>query len=257
MFSLRAGTAAKSPTSKGRPHRWLLLAFRSYALLLALLFIVVFEEWRKMLLPWISYPEDIHSDFGWVRHNELFLVPDTAAGLFQFVFGVAALILVIRPLGRSALLSWLAAGMLISSWAGMLTTYWAGTGMLEGTLMTVVLTLTLFAPLLALHPHRRAVLRGGLPSKGAGPNRLLRIDFAVIGIAGLCLAVGSSIWRASGGVFESPLEDSVLSLVMFGVLLALGGLLCWLGREGWKTLAWLLNGMFVFALVALLTIAVS
>lgn len=257
MSSLRAGIAPKNRAGKTRPRRRLLLAFRTYALLLALLFIVFFEEWRKMLLPWITYPEEIHTDFGWERHNELFLVPDTAAGLFQFVFGVAALILAIRPLGRSALLSWLAAGMLISSWASMLTTYWSGTGMLEGTLLTIVLTLALFAPLLLLHPHRMAVMRGGLPGSGAGPNKILRIDFAVIGIAGLCLAVGSSIWRASGGVFESPLEESVLSLVIFGMLLSLGALLCWLGREGWKTLAWLLNGMFFFTLIALLTVAVS
>ncbi|WP_111719347.1 hypothetical protein [Homoserinimonas sp. OAct 916] len=255
MLTLPARTT--STAHKSRRFSWSLLAFRFFAALVAALFIILFEEWRKMMLPWTGYPEVDSSEFGWPRHHELFLVPDTAAALFQFALGVAALILVIRPLGRSAVVSWLVGGLLMISWAGMFTAHFAGTSLVETTLLGVVMTVVLCVPLVLLHPHRTAIIGGGLPGKGAGPGNLLRLEVLVIGLAGLGLAVGSIIWRASGGVFENPLEDSVLSLVMFGLVLALGALLCWLGREGWKTLAYILNGIVAFALIALLTIAMS
>ncbi|AIX99664.1 hypothetical protein ART_0066 [Arthrobacter sp. PAMC 25486] len=188
-----------------------MLAFRFFAALGAFIFLVLFGEGRKMLSPGISQPESDSLDFGWDRHADLFLIPDAAATLFQFTLGIAALILVVRPLGRSAL----------------------------------------------FHPQRKAIIRGGLPEKEAAPGNLLGLDVGVIGLAGLGLPAASTLWRAGGGVFEKPHEDSVLSLVMFGLAFALGALLCWVGREDWKTLAWILNGMVAFAVVALLTITVS
>lgn len=217
--------------------------------------IVVIELWRKIFIPWISYAEIDPIDYGWDRHAELFVVPDTAAALFQFAFGIAALILAAFPLGRSALVSWLAAGLLMISWAGMFTAHAAGTSLVEAALQAMVLSVALSVPLVLFHPQRKAVIGGGLPGREAGPGSLLRCEVAVIGLAGVGLSVGSILWRARGGIFENPREDSVISLVMFGLVLALGALLCWLGREGWKTLAHILNGMVVFALVALLTIA--
>ncbi len=74
MFSLRAGTSPKNQERTTRAHRWLLLAFRIYASLLALLFTVFFLELRKMLLPWLDYPEALSTDYDWVRTKELFIV---------------------------------------------------------------------------------------------------------------------------------------------------------------------------------------
>lgn len=255
MSTLLAGTT--NTTHRSRRIRWSLVAFRAFAALIAFVCIFVIEVWRKVLIPWIPYVESDPFDFGWNRHAELFLIPDTAAALFQFALGVAALILAVRPLGRSAVVSWLVAGIFMIAWAGMFTAHFAGTSLVETTIQGMVLTVVLCVPLVLLHPQRRAIVRGGLPAKGTGPGNLLRFEMAVIGLAGAGLAVGSILWRASGGVFENPREDSVLSLVMFGLVLALGPLLCWLGREGWKTLAYILNGMVAFALIALLTIAVS
>lgn len=250
-------TRSISTTPRSRRIGWSMLAFRAFAALVALVCIFVIEVWQKVLIPWIPYVESDPYDFGWTRHAELFLIPDTAAAVFQFGLGVAALILAVRPLGRSALVSWLAAGIFMIAWAGMFTAHFAGTSLIETTIQGMVLTVALCVPLVFLHPHRKAILRGGLPGQGAGPGDFLRWEMTLIGLAGAGLALGSILWRASGGVFENPREDSVLSLVMFGLILALGALLCWLGREGWKILAYLLNGMVVFSLIALFTIAVS
>ncbi|MDO5753732.1 hypothetical protein [Arthrobacter sp.] len=250
-------TQPASTSRKGRRFSWSLLAFRAFAALVAFLFLIFFEEWRKMLHPWMPYTETDGFDFGWDRHADLFLVPDTAVTLFQFAFGIAALILLVHPLGVSGLVSWLAAGLLMCSWASMFTALWAGTSLVEMTLLAVVMTVVLCVPLVLFHPQRKAIIRGGLPAKGAGPGNFLRWEMAVLGIAGAGLAIGSSIWRAGGGLFENPREDSVLSLVLFGLVLALGALLCRLGREGWKTLAYILNGMLAYALIALLTYAIS
>ena len=252
MLTLSDSTMVTAPRT--RRVVWSLLAFRTFAALIALTCIFVIQVWRKVLAPWIPYVESNGYDYGWVRHAELFIVPDTAAAVFQSALGVAALLLAIRPLGRSAVVSWLVAGVLMIAWAGMFTAYFAGTSLVETTIQGIVLTVALGVPLVLLHPQRKAILRGGLPAQGARPGKLLRAEVALIGLAGASVALGSIIWRATGGVFENPREDSVLSLVMFGLILALGALLCWLGREGWKTLAYLLNGMAAFSLVALLTI---
>lgn len=256
MVTLPANTTTGT-TPRRRRIRWSLLAFRAFVALIALVCIFVIEVWRKVLIPWIPYVESEPFDFDWNRHAELFLVPDTAAAVFQFSLGIAALILAIRPLGRSAVVSWLIAGIFMIAWAGMFTAHFAGTSLVETTIQGMVLTVGLCVPLALLHPQRTAIIRGGLPETGAGPGNLLRIEMVVIGLAGTGLAVGSILWRASGGVFENPREDSVLSLVMFGLILALGAFLCWRGREGWKTLAYILNGVVAFSLVALFAIAVS
>ena len=250
-------THPASTSRKLRRIRWSLLPFRFFAALVAFVFLVLFEEGRKLLNPWIPYMDTDDYDFGWDRHGELFLVPDTAVALFQFAFGIAALILIVRPLGLSGLVSWLAAGLFILSWTPMFTVLWAGNSFVEMTVITMLSIVVLCVPLVLFHPQRPAIIRGGLPAKGAGPGKLLRLEMAVIGVAGAGLAVGSALWRASGGLFENPREDSVLSLVIFGLVLALGALLCWLGREGWKTLAYILNGMLAYALIALLTYAIS
>ncbi len=255
MSTLQA--TASHPSRRVQRSQWSLMAFRLFAALVAAFFIIVIELWRKILIPWISYAEVDTVDYGWDRHAELFLIPDTAAALFQIAFGITALLLLFRPLGRSALVSWMAAGMLMISWAGIFTAYFAGTNLVEGALQAVALSAALSLPLVVLHPQRKAIIRGGAPGRGPGPGKLLRYEVAAIGFAGAGVAVGSTLWRISGGVFENPREDSVLSLVMFGLVLALGALLCWQGREGWKSLAYILNGMVAFALIAMLTIAVS
>ncbi len=255
MLTLPDSTTSTSRT--GRSIRWSLLPFRTIAALVAFTFFVLFEEGRKLLNPWIPYVEADAYDFGWDRHAELFLVPDTAAVLFQFALGVAALILIVRPLGLSGLVSWLAAGLFMISWGPLFTVLWAGASLVEMTITTILMIAVLCAPLVLFHPQRKAIIRGGLQANGVGPGKILRIEMAVIGLAGAGLAIGSALWRASGGVFENPREDSVLSLVFFGLVLALGALLCWRGREGWKTLAYMLNGILAYALIALLTYASS
>ncbi len=57
------------------------------------------------------------------------------------------------------------------------------------------------------------------------------------------LAVVITVVPCAPLVLFHQCEDSVLSLVLFGLVLALGTLLCRLGREGWKILAYIANGM--------------
>jgi hypothetical protein len=163
----------------------------------------------------------------------------------------------VRPAGRSALVAWVGATCAVigvGSVASVLLQQHQGVAgaALQGA-ATVALTT---GPLVLLHPERRRVLRGGAPGE-TRPSGALRRALIALVVAGAALAVGALLWRLTGGIAESPLEDDVVSYVILGLSVALGGLLCLTGRAGWRPLALILGAVALYGVVGGVSLAVA
>ncbi|KAE8766006.1 hypothetical protein [Georgenia thermotolerans] len=242
-----------------RDRRYLL--FRIFAVLVALVFVVLFGVWQSILTPWVVFPDA--TDHGWVRTPELHRYADAAAAAGMGAAGVGALVAALRPARRSGLVAWVGATLAIigvGSIASVLLQQHTGLlGALVQGLVTVAVTA---APFVLLHPERRAVLRGGAavgvgPAGGSGPVGVARIALVVLGGAGVVLALGALVWRLTGGIVESPAEDDVLSFMILGSSVAAGSLLCLTGREGWRALAVILAVVAAYAVTGGLSLALG
>ena len=230
------------------------IAFRVAAGLVAVVFIVLFGTWQAILTPWLRLQDDtVH---GWQRTGELHMAADAASGVLMLGVGVGALILAIRPFHRSVLVSWTASSLAVISLGMVASTLLQGHDGVSGALLGGVVVLCMFvAPLLLLHPERRAILSGGTRGHAPGPTRSTILILTLVGGAAAAGAMAVAWWRMAGGFFENPAEDDAVSLAMLGVVVAIGCILCALGREGWRALATLLAGMVIYCVAAGLSIA--
>ncbi|TRW44516.1 hypothetical protein [Georgenia yuyongxinii] len=236
-----------------RARRYVL--FRIFAVLVALVFLVLFGVWQSILTPWVLFPDV--TDHGWARTPELHRYADAAAAVGMGAAGVGALVAALRPARRAGLVAWVGGTLTIiglGSIASVLLQQHTGLlGALVQGLVTVAVTAV---PFVLLHPERRAVLRGGAAGADV-PVGAVRIGLLVLGGAGVVLAVGMLIWRLTGGIFESPREDDVLSFVVLGLSVALGSRLCLTGREGWRPLVVILAVVGAYAVVGALSLALG
>lgn len=234
-----------------RARRYLL--FRTVAVLVALVFVVLFGVWQSILTPWVSFPDG--GDHGWVRTPELHRYADAAAAVAIGAVAAGALLAALRPSRRSGLVAWVGASLTITgaaSFAGELVQQHSG---LLGALVVGLTTVAFTAvPFVLLHPDRRTALRGGAVGIGR-PVGAARIGLVVLGAAGVVLALGMLAWRVSGGTFESPLEDDVVSFMVLGLSVALGSRLCLTGREGWRALAVILAFVATYTVIGGLSVA--
>lgn len=248
-------TATVLDTTDAQPRARRYVAFRVVCLLEAFVYLVLFGMYRSWLSPWLTIPDS--SDHGWTRTAELHRWADSAAAIF-FLGLIAALVLVaVQPQGRTGLAAWamgLTAVTAVLSVPSTLMQQHAGLGgaLRDALIMLVVLT----GPLLALTPHRGAVLRGGRSASVSLPVRLRPL---VIGgaVAFASVAVAALVWRLSGGTVESPREDDVISFAMFG---AAGFAGCWQvlrAREGWRPLSWIVVALAAYAAVGSASLLVA
>ncbi|MPV37991.1 hypothetical protein [Georgenia subflava] len=242
-------TAARRARTTGRRH----IPFRIVAVLIALAFLVVFGVWQSILTPWVTFPDA--TDHGWTRTPELHRYTDSASAAAMAAVGLGALVLALRPVGRSALVAWVAAMLTVvgmSSGVSVILQQHQGVG---GALVQAVATVALTAvPFVLLHPERRLVLRGGA-SGAAGPTGVARAGLVAIALAGIVLTLGAVARRLTGVVAESPLEDDVLGYVVLGLALILGSSICLTGRAGWRTLAAILGAVSLYGIVGGLSLA--
>jgi hypothetical protein len=231
------------------------LLFRVVAVLIALVFLLLFGVWQSILTPWVSFSDT--ADHGWLRTPGMHRYADAAAAAVMGAVGVGAPVAAWRPAHRTGLVAWVGgtltlfglgtlAGELVQQHAGVLV------AVAEG-LVTVALTAV---PFVLLHPDCRTVLHGGAVERNV-PAGAARIGLAVGAGVGVALALGMLIWRLSGGIFESPLEDDVLSFVLLGLSVALGCRLCLAGREGWRPVAGILAVVGTYAVVGGLSLALG
>ncbi|MDO5754004.1 hypothetical protein [Arthrobacter sp.] len=274
-MSTRISHTGTSPTgpaptrNSGQVRRH--VVFRIAAGLLSLIMLVGFSSWLLLLAPWLVLPNvDGH---GWTRTAELHRLADSSSGLLMAAVGVAALLLLIRPQGRPALLTWTVAMTTVMVALAPVSAAIQGNNILETLAITVVFIAVLVLPLVLLNPDRRTGRRsidsqtdtdpfaddpsGFGSSHDSGPTPLAKAGLLVLGAAGVALAAGVVLWRMFEDVFENPLEDDVLGLATLGISFALGALLCVRRRTGWLTLTWILAAMTGYAVVAGLSIALT
>ena len=237
-----------------RPPRG--VAFRVVAGLLALVFIVLFGAWQSILAPWMVLPDS--GDHGWARTSELHRVADSASGILMLAVGVGAGLLAVRPFRHSAVVLWLAVSLAMISVGSAVSILLQEHADAVGALLSAAtMALVLVVPVVVLHPQRRAILRGGLTDQAAGPSRWTASNLALLAVAGVTLSVWAIGWRLSGGMFENPAEDDVVSVVMLGLAITVGGLLCRARLEGWRVLTLILGVMAAYSVVAGASIALS
>lgn len=243
-----------SPPRRGRTAR--LVVFRVLMALIALVHLVLFAGWQSILAPWVTFADA--ADHGWARTPELHRLADGAAGAIFVAIAAAAVVLAIRPARTSGLAAWLAAALGVTGAFSWLSALVQGhddiVSMLVFSLVWVALVAAIFV---WLHPEGRDILRGGSPDAHGRPGRALQVSLIAIGVAGATVAVAAVAWRVAGGVFESPLEDDVFSLVYFGALWGLGGLIAARGRAGFRPLAVIVLTGAAYSIAAGLTVALT
>lgn len=224
------------------------LAFRVLAVLFALLLLVGFGAWRGIFSPWWVAPDQ--TDHGWPRTPELHRVADTSAALLFIMIGIALVVLAIGPRGRSGLSAWTGAVLALTGGLAWVSALIQGHD-IQPALVTSLVWLALVALMfLVLHPERALVRRGGARQE-VGPDDRTRLGLTVAGAVGVVLALGAVGWRLSGGVFESPFEDDVLSLTYLGLAWALAAGTARAGRAGWRALALIVAFSMLYAVLAL------
>jgi hypothetical protein len=231
------------------------IAFRIITVAVALTFIVLFGVWQSIFGPWFPVADPV--DHGWVRTPELHRIADAAAAALMGAVAVAALVAAIAPARASGLVAWIAGVISVICVGSVFSTLVQGHEVLPAAAVTgVVLFAVMVVPMVLLHPERKQILRGGAP-EGGRPGALAVAGAVSLTLAGLALAVVAGVWRAGGGVFESVQEDDFLGLIMLGVAVALGALVCLGGRAGWQRLMLILGGTAVYCLAAAATIALT
>lgn len=224
-----------STTTPSRARGIRLVTFRVVMLLVALMHFVAFGAWRAALAPWVTFPDE--TEHGWDRTPELHRLADGAAGAIFVAITVVALVLAVQPLRRSGLMTWLLAALTVTGAFSWLSAVLQGhDGVPSMVAFSVVWVALVAAVFLWLHPEGHLVLRGGTADSSAPSRTLAMVLYAVAGLS-LAAALAAVVWRAAGGVFESPHEDDVLSLAYFGLLWAVGGVLSARARRGWPVLA--------------------
>jgi hypothetical protein len=216
---------------------------------------VGFGAWRQILSPWVLVADG--ADHGWPRTPELHRLADSCAALLFIAIAAGLVVLAFRPRERSGLAAW-TGGMLAVTGAFA----WLSAAMqhqdVQPALVTSLVWLAVVSLLLlALHPEGRHIVRGGVPERTAAPRGAVRVALLLLGAAGVSLALGALIWRLSGGLFESPLEDDVFSLVYLGLAWALGATLAAAGRAGWRPLTAILLMSGAYAVVAGISLALA
>lgn len=244
-------TIQATPVTK--PTRY--IAFRIVAVAVALTFIVLFGVWQSIFGLWFPVADPV--DHGWLRTPELHRIADAAAAALMGAVAVAALVAAIAPARASGLVVWIAGVITVICVGSVFSTLVQGHDVLPTAAITgVVLFVIMVVPLVVTHPERKVILRGGAPD-GGRPDTLAVTGLGALALAGLALAVIVGVWRAGGGVFESVQEDDFIGLIMLGVAVVLGALVCLGGRAGWQRLMLLLGGMTLYCLAAAATIALT
>lgn len=247
-------TTADAPTGRRATRTLRSATFRLLAILWAAVLIVMFGMWQAIASPWVVV--DDGADHGWLRTPELHRLADSAAAAIMVAVAVGAIILAIRPIGRSGLAAWVAGSLALFGLLSPVSSMIQGQDVVAGVITGVVwLGLTAVTFLLA-YPEARAVWRGG-SSEDRVPTPRVRAVLTVGASLGVTLAVGAVVWRLAGGVFESPLEDDVISFVNLGLSFALG---CWLsrsGRAGWRVTALILAGVALYAVAGGVSLALT
>lgn len=237
-----------------RPRRGRTIPFRVLAVLWAAMLLVGFGTWLSILTPWLELADT--ADHGWTRTPELHRLADSAAAVIMVAAAVGALILAVRPAGRSGLGAWTAGTLALFGGLSPVSAQLQGHEPTVSTVTAVVWVGLTALTFLVAYPDRRSVLRGG-SSAVEVPGARLRAVLTGGAVLGGALAAGAIVWRVSGGVFESPQEDDVISFVILGASFALGCLLCRSGRAGWRTLAAILAGVLLYAVVGAVSIALT
>ncbi|WP_167046340.1 hypothetical protein [Salinibacterium sp. ZJ454] len=240
------------PLTRRRRH----ITFRVVAVVIAVVFLGLFNSLVALLTPWVEFSDAI--DHGWVRTPELHRVADSAAALLMTAVAAASVIAAVRPVLNAATTIWTAATLTMIFAMSVASSAVQGANVVTAVVTAVIFLAVLVLPFVLFSPHRRAMLSGGggLDS-GERPGRPARIGLGILGALGAALTIGIVGWRISGGVFESPREDDVIGLAMLGVSLAFGAWLCLRGRRGWRTLAMLLVAMAVYAVAAGVSLALG
>lgn len=256
-----AGTApTRSSTSGNTPRVRRHVAFRIAAGLLALIMLVGFGPWLVLLAPWLVLPNV--NGHGWTRTAELHRLADSSASLLMFAVGLAALLLLIRPQGRPALLTWTAS--MTAVMVAPVSAAIQGNDDLAALIISVSFVAVLVLPLILLNPDQRrirlgtstgalartqaiadpfAAVHSGLSSSpGSGPAPLAKSGLLVLGAAGVALVARVVLWRIFEDIFEDSREDDFLGLATLGLSFALGALLCVRRRTGWLAHAGLAPG---------------
>ena len=229
--------------------------FRTVAVLIGLLLIVLFGAWQSILAPWVTMIEAV--DHGWVRTPELHRLADGASAILMGTTGVAALVVALRPKCQDALMLWSATVLVMLGLAGPVSTVVQGNPVIEGFVFAVLWFAVLVAPLVLLHPERSQILRGGATDNTSAPSTRAVILLRALGALGLALVVGAAAWRLSGGVFENAKEDDFIGLMLLGMAVVAGCILCLTRRNGWRALAFLLAVIAIYSLIATMTIALD
>jgi hypothetical protein len=213
---------------------------------------VGFGVWQSILTPWLTLPDTV--DHGWTRTPELHRLADSVSAAVLASVGVAALMLAVRPRGRSALSSWLLVMLAAMGLSSLGSSWVQGHGLGDAVVVFAVWSAVVVAPFALLAPDRRALPRGGVPAPER-PRPAVRPALVAVAVVGVLVAVTVTAWRLAGGVIEDPREDDVFGLVLLGLGLATGGALCARGGEGWRTLALILAGTTAYVVVAVASLS--
>lgn len=253
-----SNTTASATTARGdrAPRRTKrAIGFRIVAVLLGVIYLFLFGSLTGLISPWVVLPDT--TDHGWLRTPALHRWADSAAGVTMTALGVGALLAAWRPLRTSALASFVGFLLTVVGLSSGISVLLQGhMGPLAALAQAVVIVAVSAVPLVLLHPQRRAVLAGGMPATD-GPRSGLRVLFGGLAVAGVLLALGSVVWRMSGGLIESPLEDDVISFVLFGLTIGGAAAVAAAGRAGWRPVAWILVGVLAYAAAATVSLLLS
>lgn len=223
------------------------ITFRVLAGAIAALLLIGFGAWLSILTPWTTPGDPV--DHGWIRTPELHQLADSASAGLLAALGIAAITLAAIPRGNSAVASWMLAMLTLFGISSFVSAEVQGHELTGAALFLLIWFIVVVGLPWFFAPLRSTLVRGGASASNA-PNRGLRTAFGALAIVGVLLAAVAITWRTTGGIFESPREDDVISFVLLGIALALGGFQCAQAREGWRTLGITLAGLAGYAVVA-------
>lgn len=230
------------------------VTFRILSGAIGLLLLVGFGAWRMILIPWIVVPDG--GDHGWQRTPELHRLTDGASGSLMAALGIAALVLAVRPQGRSAVTSWLLGMLALFGISSLVSTFIQGLDLRSSALFTLIwIALVVVLPWF-FAPDRASLVRGGGATNQV-PGTIWRITSLVLLACGTLLTLAAIGWRLAGGVFENPAEDDVVGLALLGIALGFGGWLVLQARQGWRTLGIVVAALLGYAVLAVASMVVS
>lgn len=218
--------------------------FRVVAVLMVLVFLVLFKRLESMLAPWMVFPDSV--DHGWDRTPELHRLGDAYAGaLFVILMAGSLVSLLHRPREKPALMQFyvITGAFVILSSVPLGASRDSGENLLTALLGTAMELLVLLAPVAAAYPAFRALFsfsRGGHASR-----RLLMLAVPTVALL-LLWIFGVVRWHYAGGYIEGPLKEDWMSVVYAGVALLTAIALLLAKRPGWRTLAVLVGVMLVY-----------